>query len=481
MVFNSFSFAIFFAIAWLANFFVPQRWRLRTLLLTSVAFYSSFWAPHLLIILALVAAITYLIGLRIGKEQDETSRLRLLWYGIAGNAACLLLIRFLPTLLIGRAWLAIGVSYYAMHAISYLADVYLRVQRPETSVEKVSVYLAFFPKLLQGPFERANILLPQLEKPYKFEYAKMRSGIVLFCWGLFKKAVIADRLALFVDAVYGDVHSFRGVTLLAATVLYALQIYVDFSGYTDMARGIGRTLNVELTENFNAPYLAKSVAEFWRRWHISFSRLLLDYVFTPLQMVWRRGMRIGVAAAILVTFIISGIWHGVGMTFLIWGLLHGIYMAVAVWTAPLEYRIFRVLGSNGESLLKVWQVTCTFCLVTFAWIFFRSSSLHDAVYVVSHLFDGLPCFMGELVSGLGLLGHGSGLRKYIPPNVDDNISEVVIGILGFIVMGFVQHLRKRVSLYSAPLIVRWAAYIFMVITIGMLAKLSNGNFIYLGF
>ncbi len=233
--------------------------------------------------------------------------------------------------------------------------------------------------------------------------------------GLFKKVVIADRLGLFVDAVYDNVHGFTGLPLLVATYAYSFQIYMDFSGYTDMALGSAWLFNINLTQNFNSPYLAASVADFWRRWHISFSRWLFDYLFKPLQMHWRDWKTLGTAAALFVTFLISGLWHGASWGFVAWGLLHGAYLACSVFYRPYQKKLHATLGLAKTRLLARWQIFATFNLVSFAWIFFRANSGRQALYIISHIFSDwhwarfrfdIPFEHENLVlTGLSLLGY----------------------------------------------------------------------------
>jgi D-alanyl-lipoteichoic acid acyltransferase DltB (MBOAT superfamily) len=207
--------------------------------------------------------------------------------------------------------------------------------------------------------------------------------MLLFTWGLFKKVVIADRLAIFVDTVYNDVHAFTGIPLLLATYAYAFQIYMDFSGYTDMALGSAQLFNINLTQNFNSPYLATSIVDFWRRWHITFSRWILDYIFKPLQMHCRSWKNWGTVTAIIVTFLVSGIWHGASWGFVIWGGLHGLYMACSIFYKPFKKKLHKALGVEETKLLKFWQIFVTFNLVCFAWVFFRAKDLSDAYYIIA--------------------------------------------------------------------------------------------------
>jgi D-alanyl-lipoteichoic acid acyltransferase DltB (MBOAT superfamily) len=395
MTFNSFYFFLLLPMVFLAFYFTKDQFRWLVLLAASYGFYATFKEPHLLLALIFVTIISYVSGLLLDRAADDKRRNLLFWMGTAGCLLVLIFIKYLPLLpAFGSALLSsdkllitIGVSYFCLQAISYLADVYLEIQEAEKHLGRYAPYLAFFPKLLQGPIERGRDLLPQLNKKYEFEYDAMRSGMLLFTWGLFKKVVVADRLALYVNPVYNDVHAYNGLSLLVATYAYALQIYFDFAGYTDMARGTARMFGINLTENFNSPYLATSIAEFWRRWHISFSSWILDYIFKPLQMAWRDRGQFGTALALIVTFLFSGIWHGASWGFVIWGLLHGFYLAASTYYRPYQKKFHKTLGIANSGWLKAWQVFVTFNLVSFAWVFFRAKSLEDALYVVKNLIN----------------------------------------------------------------------------------------------
>jgi alginate O-acetyltransferase complex protein AlgI len=400
VAFNSLYYFLFLPVVYLVFYATADRWRWLVLLVASYGFYASLQAPYLLAELLTVTCVSYVCGIRMAQCQDDVIRRRWLWTGCFACLAALVLLKYLPVLELGafsifglssassKVLISIGVSYYSFQAISYLVDVYWEQEVPEPHFGRFALYLAFFPKLLQGPIERADDLLPQLKQPYRFDYDAMRSGMLTFFWGLFKKVVIADRIGFIVNAVYGDVHSFTGVTLILATYLYALQIYFDFSGYTDMALGTARMFNISLTQNFNSPYMATSIADFWRRWHITFSRWILDYIFKPLQMYWRNGKNWGTAAALIVTFLASGLWHGASWGFVVWGLLHGTYLAVSIFYKPLQKKLHKKLGLEKTKILRMWQTAVTFNLVSFAWIFFRANSISDAMYVVTHLFSG---------------------------------------------------------------------------------------------
>jgi alginate O-acetyltransferase complex protein AlgI len=404
MPFNSLNYLLFLPVVYLVIYCVGERARWCVLLSASLLFYSTLNVPYLLGVLLLIAVSTYGFGIRLDQSQSAKIKKRLLWSGIATNVLILVLMKYLPFLsenlnsllsllssgahiLPAKAFVAIGVSFYVFQAISYLIDIYLGIEKPERHFGYFALYLAFFPKLLQGPIERASNLIPQLKARYEFNYDNMRFGMLLFAWGLFKKVVIADRLGLYVDAVYNDVHAFSGLPLLLATYAYAFQIFMDFSGYTDMALGSARLFNINLTQNFNSPYLSTSISDFWRRWHISLSAWFRDYVYIPLG-----GNRVGSVRRsfnLMIVFLLCGIWHGAGWGFIIWGLLHGLYITCSAFYKPYQKKMHTAMGIEKTRLLKVWQIFITFNLVSFAWVFFRASNLSDSVYIINNLFSGI--------------------------------------------------------------------------------------------
>lgn len=487
MMFDTLTYFLFLPAVFLLFYFCRDRYRWLALLLASLSFYATFKAPYLLVVLGLVAVVTYAVGRRLGRCSDEAVRKRLLWLGVGADLLILAAMKYLPSLLSAFTGhqspvtghlliISIGVSYYVFQAISYLADIYLEIIEPELHFGYLFLSLAFFPKLLQGPIERTGDLLPQLKKPYEFDYDNMRSGMLMFAWGLFKKLVVADRLALFVNVVYGDVHAYTGLPLILATWFYAFQIYFDFSGYTDMALGTARMFNIRLTQNFNSPYLATSVADFWRRWHISFSRWILDYIFKPLQMQWRYWRTTGTALALMITFLASGVWHGARWGFVVWGLLHGIYLAASVYYRPLQKNIHRALGLEKSRLLKVWQAFITFNLVCFAWIFFRANSLDDAVYVTTHLTTGIGHTLANLTNGDVIFTQILMGQKEWEFALD---SGFLAGI--FLFDAFKKDEEFTVAIFSKPFLWRWATYYTLILAIILFGVHESSQFIYFRF
>lgn len=401
---------------------VARRLAWLPLLLASYVFYALVASPALLGVLAGVTLVAYALGLALSACAAEGARRRLLWCGVGLLVATLGFFRYLGWLpggglgLLGsggKAFLSIGVSYYVVQAISYLVDVHDEAAPAERHLGRFALYLAFFPKLIQGPIERAPALLPQLASPAPATAADRWVALQLLLWGAFQKTVIADALGPYVQAAYGDLGHRAALSILLATYLFALQLYFDFAGYSDMAVGIARLFGIRLTQNFRSPYLSTSVAEFWRRWHISFSSWLQDYVFRPLQLGMRRWRTWGNPLALLATFAVSGLWHGAAATFLAWGLLHGLYLSGAILLRPALQRLRlpgRLLGPRGQRAL---DVLVTFHLVCFAWIPFRAGSLADFGTAVRVLLTRMPASVAQLLRGEDLdqllfLGQGKG-------------------------------------------------------------------------
>jgi D-alanyl-lipoteichoic acid acyltransferase DltB (MBOAT superfamily) len=280
--------------------------------------------------------------------------------------------------------LPIGISFYIFQALSYLIDIYLGKIKPETHLGYFLLYLSFFPKVLQGPIERANTLLPQFKTEYVFNEARLIEGLKLIMMGLVKKLVIADRLAVLVTAVFDHITDFSGLPVLLAVYAFTFQIYFDFAGYTDVARGVGKLFGIELSENFASPYLSTSIQEFWRRWHITFSVWLKDYLFTPL-LAWFRDYRsAGVIAAAMATFAICGLWHGASWGFVAFGVIHGCYMAGSILTLQWRDRRIRKL-KIPLMLVRGIRIFVTFHMIAFSFIFFRSRTIGEAGTIIARL------------------------------------------------------------------------------------------------
>lgn len=281
--------------------------------------------------------------------------------------------------LVGLNWaVPIGISFFTFQALGYLWDVYYRKIESEKNFFVYSLFVSFFPSILSGPINKASLILPQLHNLRKqFDYPKIVEGLKFLLWGMFMKTVVADRAGLYVDTILPNYMNYTGISCLVAVFFYTVQIYADFAGYSLMAIGVGKTLGFELTENFRRPYFSFSVTDFWRRWHISLSTWLKDYVYIPLG--GSRCTKSRNYLNILITFLVSGIWHGANWTFIIWGLLHGVFQVVE-----------KMLGQqmcDYKWLGKTIKILVTFVLVSFAWIFFRMPTLSSALGVIKRIFD----------------------------------------------------------------------------------------------
>lgn len=394
MLFNSQLFAVFLTAVFLLYYILPARFRWVFLLLASYGFYMNLHAAYGLL-LFFSTLLTFLLALRLEKAPDQKKKRLRLTGGILPLLAILLVFKLgAPVIdrinalidagrlslhpLTLRILLPAGVSFYFFQSMGYLIDVYKGKVRAERHFGHYALFVSFFPQLLAGPIGRADALLPQLKAERHFDYDSASYGLKLMAWGYFKKLVIADTFAVTVNQVYDNCRSYVGLVFIITTVMYAIQIYCDFSGYSDIAIGCARLFGVELTTNFKSPYLSFSIREFWSRWHISLSTWFRDYVYIPLG--GSRAGRIRHCINLFITFLVSGFWHGSALTFLAWGAMHGLLQIIETFLYPK-----RKAGAPARKK-HWWQLPLTFCLVCLAWIFFRANSIQDALWILSRLF-----------------------------------------------------------------------------------------------
>ena len=418
MLFDSLPFLYFFAIVAAGYFVLPARWKPWGLLGANIWFYAA-WDPRAAVLLGVCVAAAWWGGLALERHRGAPRQRVRLAAALLVPLGTLVVFKYANFFIdsaitlasgLGASWsipalrlaLPLGISFYTFKAMSYLFDVYRGVTPAQPTLLPVALYITFFPQILAGPIERAGAFFPQIDKLKGFDSLRVRDGAALFLWGLFKKAVIADRLAALVGAVYTAPGHYQGLPLIVATYCYAFQIYCDFSGYSDMAIGVARILGFTTIRNFDRPYHSTSVSEFWRRWHISLSRWFRDYLYIPLG-----GNRVSLlrwSCNVLIVFLISGLWHGSAWTFVVWGGLHGLFLVGervgARAGAPLaRWGLVRPLPRGVAIFSKVFV---TFHLVTFAWIFFRASTIEDALHIVANLFTGLhSAGWGELAAIFG--------------------------------------------------------------------------------
>lgn len=415
MLFNSGQFLIFFPVVTTLYFLLPHRFRWAFLLAASCYFYMVF-RPVYILILAFTILVDFCAGIYIETASGRRRKLYLV-ASIVANVGVLAFFKYFNFLndigrtLAGAAGahypiplldiiLPIGLSFHTFQSLSYTIEVYRGNYRAERNPGIFALYVMFYPQLVAGPIERPQNLLHEFHKEHFFDHDRVVSGLQLMMWGFFQKVFIADRLAPFVNAVYNDPHHYHGVSFIIATVFFAFQIYCDFSGYTDIARGAAEVMGFRLMRNFNSPYLSQSIGEFWKRWHISLSTWFRDYLYIPLG--GNRVSRPRWYFNLFFTFLISGLWHGASWTYVIWGALNGLYLIGETMPSGRTQRSGQRAGSHPD--FHVAAVARTFALTCFAWIFFRANSVHDAFYIVGHLFDGLSSVPAQLTQKVFLKG-----------------------------------------------------------------------------
>ncbi len=408
MVFNSVDFLIFFPIVVVFYYLFPPKVKQLWLLIASYFFYMCWNAKYALLIL-FSTIITYISGLLLEllkenkyvEKKKNRYRKLVVFFSFGLNLAILVYFKYFNFMLdmLNRVFsyihiqlnipafdiiLPVGISFYTFQALSYTMDVYRDEIYAEKNFFRYALFVSFFPQLVAGPIERSKNLLIQLSTPHKFNFVAARDGFLLMLWGFFLKIVLADRIAIFVDTVYGDYTAYAGWYLMIATMLFAVQIYCDFSGYSVIAMGAAEILGIRLMENFDAPYYARSVADFWRRWHISLTSWFKDYLYIPLG-----GSRKGKLRKYLnklFVFFVSGLWHGASFSFIVWGGINGLYQIIGEMLLPVRNKIIKMLHLNRESLgHKLLCTGITFFLIDFSWIFFRANGLREAVGIIKNI------------------------------------------------------------------------------------------------
>lgn len=409
MVFNSIKFLIFFPITVLVYFIFPQKYKYIWLLISSYYFYMC-WNVKYAFILFISTIITYLMGILIDKSRQIQLENKSILYkklilitGISLNLIILFYFKYTNFLIINLnkileivkiklvipkadIIMPIGISFYMFQSLGYIIDVYRENIKVEKNFGKYALFVSFFPQITSGPIGRAKELLPQIHKPNKFNYENMKNGLLLMIWGFFLKLVLADRIAVIVNQIYNNYMDYAGFEILIATVLFAIQLYCDFDGYSNIAIGAAQVMGFKLMNNFEQPYFAKSVKEFWRRWHISLSSWLKDYLYIPLG--GSRCSKVKKYRNIMITFLISGLWHGSSWNYVIWGFLHGVYQVLDDLTMPLKNKLNTIFKIKTECFsYRLFQTICTFIAVDFAWLFFKAPSALNALKIIKQMFS----------------------------------------------------------------------------------------------
>lgn len=487
MGFTTANFAWFFAAVALIHFALPQRVRWMWLLAASLFFYG-FAEPFYLLQILAATGLSFWFALKIEGAADRPAKLKLLWVALSLLIGNLVLFKYTPffneTLRsifnLAHAeypfpelqWLLpIGISFYTFQLISYLVDVF-RGLKAERQLGPFALYVTFFPKLIAGPIERAKNLLPQIHAKPGFDYDQALQGVHLIIWGVIQKAVIADRIAPFVNSVYDNAETANGVQIAFATFLYAFQIYADFAGYTNIALGIALIFGYKLMQNFNRPYFAVSVQDFWKRWHISLSSWLTDYIYTPLtrQKTFKIKFYTLMLWSLMITFVVSGFWHGAAWTFVAWGALHGAYIVVSLLLQKRWNNFARAVKLNEHpKFYQALKIGVTFFLVCVAYILFRANTMDDAITMFAHLGTGWGDLFANAKSVVG-----------------GNISQFALALMGIVVLMGADLLHGRVNIggmFAKRPAVGWAACYAAIVAIVLFGAFydEQQQFIYFRF
>lgn len=481
MLFNSVEFLIFFPIVTILYFVLAHKFRWFLLLLASCYFYMAF-VPVYILILGVTIVVDYFAGIII---ENAVGKKRKLWLIVSlfANIGVLAVFKYYNffidniTVFFGDSpfkylsiLLPIGLSFHTFQAMSYTIEVYRGNQKAERHFGIYALYVMFYPQLVAGPIERPQNVLHQFHEKHQFDYTNVTNGLKLMAWGMFKKVVVGDHLAVMVNKVYNDPTQYEGLPLIIATVFFAFQIYCDFSGYSDIALGSAEVMGFKLMKNFDRPYFSKSISEFWKRWHISLSTWFRDYLYISLG-----GNRVSFSRNLFnlfFVFLVSGFWHGASWNFVIWGALHGFFLIIA------QLRVkwlpnFRLKATNYFT--KAIHVVLVFLLVDFCWIFFRAKNWADAKYIITHLFSNI---------------HFSQLKntEFVRNNIllGESKQVFVMTIVSLCIMEIVHFLQRNRSLRAylshKPAFLRWSLYYLVVVYILLFGAFEQpAQFIYFQF
>ncbi len=478
MLFNSFEFLLFFPIVTVLYFIVPHRFRWLHLLVASCVFYM-FFIPVYILILFFTIIIDYVAGILI-ERSNGILRKRYLLMSLVANIGVLAVFKYF-NFFIGNVntiflhfhilpreipllniILPIGLSFHTFQAMSYTIEVYRGNQKAEHHFGIYSLYVMFYPQLVAGPIERPQNLLPQFREVHHIDYDRMVGGIGILLWGLFKKVVIADRVAIMVNIVYTHPADYRGITTILTMVLFSIQIYCDFSGYSDMAIGSARVMGFKLMRNFSMPYASRSIAEFWTRWHISLSTWFKDYLYIPLggNKVSKGRWRIN----IMIVFMISGLWHGANWTFLIWGLIHGAFIIISAGLKHQSHISSKHPQRKKHRLHTFVNILTTFTIVTVAWVFFRAKTISDAAMMLKNSLKLFPLTTTVILQG----GFG--------------ILSLIISSAAILFLFIVEHKTKdRYELFEKKSQYTWAFHAVLLLLIVTMGIFDHQSFIYFQF
>lgn len=486
MLFNSIDFAIFLPIVFFLYWFIASRnLKIQNILLLVASYiFYGWWDWRFLSLIAISTCVDFFVGLGLSVYKTQRLRKVLLWTSLTVNLGFLGFFKyydfFLENFIAAYSFfgneishrslkivLPVGISFYTFQTLSYTIDVYKEKIKPTRNFIAFAAFVGFFPQLVAGPIERAANLLPQFYNQRKFVYSKAVDGMRQILWGLTKKILIADNCAEYVDIIFGNYSEYNGSTLVIGAVFFAVQIYGDFSGYSDIAIGTSRLFGFNLKRNFSFPYFSRDIAELWRRWHISLTSWFRDYLYIPLG--GSKGTTFSNIRNVFIIFLVSGIWHGANWTFVLWGAINAIYFLPLFLLKRNRLNVKdiakgKILPSFKDSI----SIGFTFSLTVFAWIFFRSESVSDAFSYLSHIFS---------------------LSLFSKPSIYPTVAQtppkiMLILIIIFFTVEWIQRDKQhalQIEKMKIPRMVSWAIYSFIIFLIGMYMPTVETPFIYFQF
>lgn len=504
MSFNSVYFLIFFPAVFILYYALPFKARKIFLLISNFVFYSIGIPLYLFILIYIILVNYFFAGL---IRRFESNAKKYLWIGIFLNIIILLFFKYFNFLNYNVSEIAslihwnysvrlleflipVGISFYIFKGISFLIETY-RKNINQVSILNLSLYISYFPELLAGPIDKPQQLIPQFDVNQKFNYENVTDGFKIITWGFFKKLVIADRLAVLVNQVFNNASNFEGISLAIAVLFFSVQIYCDFSGYSDIAYGISLALGFKIVKNFERPYFSKSISDFWKRWHISLSFWLRDYIFLPVAYSLTRRLqnksfkkylradKLSYYIASLITMTICGLWHGASWGFILWGGFHGLFLALSLATKNVRKKITKFIRlSNYPVIHNIIRMLFIFAIVSLLWILFRANTLTEAVLIYKNLFIGWNNFV------IGLT-NPSFLRSIFGAfGITEN--EFYISMIAILVLMFVEIIQTKYNiidyLKNKNVFVRWSVYYAVIIIIVFYGAFnSSQGFIYMQF
>ena len=460
MSFISLNFVTLFVCTFLLYYTLPPKYRKAILLLSSCIFIGYYHIAFLIIAL-LISLATFFLGKWVGQSKHEKDTKRIYISGLCFLITGWLAFRY-ANLLPGVHWLfPLGISFYTFQALSYLTEIYWKEEEPEENLADFMIYMLFFMKFLSGPIERARDMLPQLKSGKPVAYPSIVYGMKLIVVGLIKKLILADYISPYIDGIFNSIHTASGIQLLMACLLYPVELYGDFSGYTDIALGGACMLGFKLNPNFNRPFIAQTTAEFWRRWHMSLSFWVKDYLYLPLFSSMRRWGQWGVFLSLSLTFAGLGAWHGAGWNYIIYGLIQGLIIFYEMKTAMIRNKIKNWIGNPLFTTLSILR---TYLLFAFSLIFFRLESVSDALYYIRNISFSTHASWKEV--SIGIPDHNC----------------IVAGSALVLILVYEYFMSKRdllEALEKQPMLVRWGIYYLLAIMFFTLGQFNSDSFIYL--